>query len=71
MKAAGRSVGISEADPQLELFAMVSADRVAQGDGVVVIAGVVARDGWPDLHVGPSNNGLQQTRCSLALAPRS
>jgi hypothetical protein len=62
---------ISEADLQLELFAIVSAGRVAQGEGAVVIVGVVARDGWPDLHFGPSNNGLQQTRCSLALASRA
>jgi hypothetical protein len=56
---------ISGADPKLELFAVVSAGRVAQGEGAVVIVGAEARDGWPDLHFGPSNNGLQQTWRSL------
>ena len=62
---------ISEADPELELFAIVSAGGVAVGARAVVIVRVVARDGWPDLHVGPSNNGLQQTPPSLSLGRRS
>ena len=62
---------ISEADPELELFAIVSAVRVTVAERAVVIARVVARDGWPDLHVGPSNSGLQQTPPSLALGRRS